>query len=257
MMVKWKVIFTIMVFTLGMTAGLPTNGESQPALIEPEADRLLQEMSAYMAEMVQFSVQAESTLEIVLKSGQKIQLDSPANLAIQRPDKLRADRKGDLVNQELYYDGKSLSLYMPDEKYFATVEAPHTIEAALDFARESLDLFAPGGDLIYHNAYDVLTEDVISGLYAGLSVVGGVKCHHLAYRGNEVDWQIWIEDGEKPLPRKFVITSKWITGAPQFTLIVKNWNFSPEFTAGTFTFTPPGDAQQIDFIRFSGKASLN
>jgi hypothetical protein len=82
-----------------------------------------------------------------------------------------------------------------------------------------------------------------------MSVVGGVKCHHLAFRGNEVDWQIWIEEGDKPLPKKFIVTSKWMTGAPQFTVTIKSWNLSPKLTDDMFTFVPPKGAQKIDFIR--------
>jgi hypothetical protein len=208
-------------------------------------------MSDYLAGLEQFSVQTENTLEVVLRSGEKIQYVNPVNISIRRPDKLRADRKGDIVNQEFYYDGKTFTLYMNDVNYYATVEAAPTIEETIDFARESLDVYAPGGDLIYQNAYDVLTEDVVSGFYVGLSVIDGVKCHHLAFRGNEVDWQIWVEDGDKPLPKKFIITSKWMTGAPQFTLSVKSWNVSPKLTEDMFTFVPPKGAQKIDFIRLS------
>jgi hypothetical protein len=169
---------------------------------------------------------------------------------------MRADRKGDIVNQEFYYDGKTLTLYHKDRNYYATVEAPPTIDETIDFARQYLDVYAPGGDLIYKNAYSILTEDVISGFFVGMSVVGGVKCHHLAFRGNEVDWQIWIEEGDKPLPKKFIVTSKWMTGAPQFTVTIKSWNLSPKLTEDMFTFVPPKGAQKIDFIRLtSGGAS--
>jgi hypothetical protein len=112
-------------------------------------------------------------------------------------------------------------------------------------------VYAPGSDLIYKNAYNILTEDVISGFYIGMSVVGGVKCHHLAFRGNEVDWQIWIEEGNKPLPKKFIVTSKWMTGAPQFTVTIKSWNLSPKLADNMFTFVPPKGAQKIDFIRLT------
>jgi hypothetical protein len=85
-----------------------------------------------------------------------------------------------------------------------------------------------------------------------MSVVGGVKCDHLAFRGNQVDWQIWIETGDKPLPKKFVVTTKWMTGAPQFTLVVKSWNLSPKLTEDMFSFVPPKDARKIDFIGLTG-----
>jgi hypothetical protein len=238
-------------FVLIVVAGLPAYSHGQSAAIEPKADQLLRKMSDYLAGLKEFSVQTENTLEVVLRSGEKIQYDSPAEASIQRPNKVWANRKGDIVNQEFYYDGKTLTLYSPDQMYYATVNAPPTIDETIDFAREALDVYAPGGDLMYKNAYGILTEDAVSGFYVGMSVVGGVKCHHLAFRGNEVDWQIWIEDGDKPLPRKFIVTSKWMTGAPQFTVVIKNWNLSPKFTEEMFTFVPPQGAQKIDFIRLT------
>ena len=244
----------VMMIVLGfaLIVGLPAHSRGQSFAIELKADQILKKMSAYLAGLEQFSVQTENTLEVILRTGAKIQFNNPANLSMQRPNRLRADRKGDVVNQEFYYDGKTLTLFMADQKYYATVEAPATIDETLDFAREVLGVYAPGGDLIYKHAYDVLMEDTISGFYVGLSVVDGVRCHNLAFRGNEVDWQIWIEDGDKPLPKKFIITSKWMAGAPQFTVSIRSWDLSPKFTEGMFTFMPPEGAQKIDFIRLTG-----
>jgi hypothetical protein len=223
-----KLFLVVTALALIVLTGIPTESRGQPAAIEPKADQLLQKMSDYLGGLQRFSVQTENTLEVVLGSGEKIQYDSPAELLIQRPNKLRAQRKGDIVNQEFYYDGKTFTLHNPDHKYYAQVNAPSTIDETLDFARTQLDVFAPGGDLIYKNAYAILTEDVISGFYVGM-----------------------IEEGEKPLPRKFVVTTKWMTGAPQFTVAMKNWNVSPKLTEDMFTFVPPKDAQKIDFVRLT------
>jgi len=243
-------VFLVMV-VLVVLAGLPISSHGQSSAIDPKADQILRKMCDYVADLKQFSVHTENSLEAVLISGEKIQFDSPANLSVSRPNKLRADRRGDIVDQEFYYDGKTLTLYNPDKKFYATINAPPTIEEALDFGRDVLDIYAPGGDFIYKTAYDRLMQDVVSGLYIGMSVFRGIRCHHLAFRGKEVDWQIWIQDGEKPLPRKYVITSKWMAGAPQFTLLVKGWNLSPKLTEDMFTFAPPKDAKKIDFIRLS------
>ena len=244
----------MIVFALAVIAGLPSYSQGQPAAIDPKADQILRKMSDYLGSLEQFSVQTENTLEVVLRTGEKIQYDSPAELSLRRPNKARASRKGDIEDQEFYYDGKTLTLYNPGKKFYASVEAPPTIDEAIDFAKNSLDVYAPGGDLIYKNPYKILTEDVVSGFYVGMTVVGGIKCHHLAFRGNEVDWQIWIEDGDKPLPKKFIVTTKWMTGAPQFTVVIKNWNLSPKLTDNMFTFVPPKDAQKIDFVRLSTSA---
>lgn len=231
---------------------LPTSGYGQVPGIEDRADQLLRKMSDYLDELKQFSAKTENTLEVVLKSGQKIQYDNPAELNLQRPNKLHAKRVGDIVDQEFYYDGKTLTLFQKDQNVYATIDAPPTIDETIDFAREYLDLFCPGGDLIYSNPYRILTEDAISGFYVGMSIVGGTKCNHLAFRGNEVDWQIWIEEGNRPLPKKFIVTSKWMTGAPQFTVVINSWDLSPQFTENTFTFESQKKAQKIDFIRLTG-----
>jgi hypothetical protein len=239
-----------------MFAGLTLPGRAQSAEIDARADQLLHQMSDFLAGLKQFSVQTENSLEVVLQSGQKIQYDNPAQLLMQRPDKLMASREGDIVNQELYYNGKTLTLYDKTSGYYAMVEAPGTIDEAIDFARNYMDLYAPGGDLIYSDTYTILTEDIVSGTYIGQSVVNGIICHHLAFRNSEVDWQIWIDTGDKPLPRKFIVTTKWMTGAPQFTMVTKNWDLSPEIAKNGFTFEPPSDARQIDFIsRTSAGAS--
>jgi hypothetical protein len=234
-----------------MMVGIPTYSHGQSSAIDPKADQTLRKMCDFVASLKQFSLRTDNTLEGILRSGEKIQFSNPANLSVSRPNKLRAGRKGDIVDQEFYYDGKNLTLYDPGKKFYATVNAPPTIEEALDFAKDGLDIYAPGADLLYETAYERLLQDVVSGLYIGMSVVGGVKCHHLAFRGNEVDWQIWIEEGDKPFPRKYIVTSKWMTGAPQFTVSTKGWNLSPKLTKDMFTFVPPKDAQKIDFVRLT------
>jgi len=247
-----KLFLLTLVFVTSLGTVLPASVYGQAPAIEDKADQLLRKMSDYLDGLKQFSVQTENTLEVVLKSGQKIQYDNPAELNLQRPNKLHAKRVGDIVDQELYYDGKTLTLYQKDQNYFATIEVPPTIDETIDFARDYLDLFCPGGDLIYSSPYRFLTEDVISGFYVGMSIVSGTRCHHLAFRGNEVDWQIWIEEGTRPLPKKFIVTSKWMTGAPQFTVVINSWDLSPQLTENTFTFEPPKKAQKIDFIRLTG-----
>ncbi len=128
------------------------------------------------------------------------------------------------------------------------MEAPDNIESAVDHADRTFGLVAPGADLISRNSYDVLIEDVQSGVYVGLSTVHGVETHHLAFRGEETDWQVWIENSETPLPKKFIITTKWLAGAPQFTAFFTDWNISVQLKESLFTFVTPDGAEKIDFL---------
>jgi hypothetical protein len=235
-------------FAIAIAAGLPQTLPAQPAGIDPQAEKLLKASTAFLASQKRFSVTTRNTIEVVLTSGQKLQFGTATTGSVQRPNKLRAERKGDLVDQIFLYDGRSLTLYNSGQKYYATVAAPGTLEQMLDFARTSLDVIAPGSDLLYANAYEVLMENATSGFVVGKSVVEGVRCDHLAFRGVGVDWQIWIEEGARPLPRKWVITSTDIAGAPQFEVVMTSWTLAPQFSEQTFVFTPGKDARKVDFL---------
>ena len=224
------------------------SASAQPAGVDPKADTVLRAMTTYMAGLKQFSVRTENSLEVVTAEGQKIQFVAPASLTVSRPDKLKAERRGDIVDQSFYYDGKTLTLFNPGTKHYATVPAPATIDAMLEFASAKLDVIAPGADLIDTRAYDKLMQGVKSGIYVGVESVGGQRCHHLAYRGTEVDWQLWVRDGVKPLPCRYVITSKDVVGAPQFTMHVLDVNTQPAIEAGMFRFVPPAGAKAVEFL---------
>ena len=247
-------IVSVAALAMLVTAGWPEPGHAQPAGIDPQAEKLLRRMSDYVASRQQFTLKAESSLEVVLTSGQKLQYDSPATLMVSRPNKLHAHRKGDLANQEFFYDGKTLTLYNPRENLYATTAAPPTLDETLDFAREKLDIIAPAAELLYKNAAEKMLKESSSGFVVGSSVVGGVKCTHLAFRGSEVDWQIWIEDGDKPLPRKFILTSKKVAGEPQFTVLIRSWDVAPKLTSSEFSFTPPKGAKKIEFLQLTAEA---
>lgn len=235
--------------TVALLVGLPLAAQAQPSGIAPEAQRLLKASADFLASQQQFSAETRNTLEIVLTSGQKIEFNHAARLSVQRPDKLRAARSGDLVEQVFVYDGKSLTLSNPADKVYAQMAAPGTLEEMLDFARATLDIVAPAGDLIYTNAYDVLMADVTDGFVVGKAVIEGVRCDHLAFRAPHIDLQIWIQEGEQPLPRKLVITTHDLDNAPQFAVTITQWNLVPTFDAQTFAFTPPDGAARIEFLQ--------
>lgn len=216
--------------------------------VDAGAERLLRRMTDYMASLQQFSVATQNTLEAVLASGQKIQFVMNASVTVQRPNKLRAERKGDLVSQVFFYDGKKLTLYDPKNKVYATVGAPDTIEGMLDFARDRLDIIAPAGDFLYRNAFDLLMEATTSGFVVGNAVIGGVKCDHLAFRGADVDWQVWIAADGKPLPRRYVVTTRDVPSYPTFTAVMTNWNTAPKVSDAQFNFVPPTGVQAVDFL---------
>jgi hypothetical protein len=204
--------------------------------------------------MKSFRVDSSQVMEVVTKEGEKIQGLAETSVSIQRPNKMRADRMGPQGGGSMYYDGSKFTFYGKRDNLYATADAPNTLDDTIDFAREALSIEAPGADLMYGDPYAVLMEDTVSGRYLGMEVVGDRKCHHLAYRGNEVDWQVWVEDGTPSLPCRLVITSKKVGGSPQFTVSMRNWKKTESFDDGTFAFKPPEGATKIDFVTVSDKA---
>ncbi len=229
---------------------VPALGSAQEkeSAIDPQAERILRQMSDYLNTFEQFTIRIENTVDTLLSSGQKVQLGRTGDISVRRPDRMRVNIDGDEFEQEFFFDGKSVTLFTKNLNYYATIQVPPNIEEALDRAQESVGLVAPFSDVISRNSYDILMGDVQAGLYIGLSKVRGVECHHLAFRAEETDWQIWIENSKTPFPRKFVVTSKWVTGAPQFTGLVTKWDVSPQLNDRLFTFVPPQGAEKIEFL---------
>jgi hypothetical protein len=222
--------------------------------IEPKAMEVLKQMCDYLKNLKQFSVQAEITEDVLLTSGQRIQYARSVEASVRRPDRMRAESVGDRDNRLLVYDGKTITLMDRTKNFYTTIAAPPELDAALEHATQAFNLRAPLADLIYTKAYEYLTEGVLSGFYVGLSKVQGVSCHHLAFREKDIDWQIWVEDGPTPLPRKFLITDKKAQGL-QFTAVFTKWNTSPQFEEGLFAFVAPEKAEKIDILPAAGPAS--
>lgn len=232
-----------------------TSAQAQSPVVDPEAVKLLRRTLDYMAGLEQFSVETHNTVDEVLESGQKLQFDLGVRVTVQRPDKLRAERHGDIIDQSWYYDGKTLTLYNASHNYFARVPAPGTIEGMLDFARESLGLVAPASDLLYRNAFPLMMQDVFSALVIGKAMIGGVKCDHLAFSRPDVDFQIWVADAGNPLPCKYVVTAKVSFAHPDTSVVMSNWNLAPKPASALFNFVPPANATQTDFLRLDASSA--
>jgi len=229
-------------------AGYSATAGASDNRLDPAAVQRLQASTTYLGGLQEFGITTETSIEAVLRSGQKLQFDNAVEVTVKRPNKLLAVRKGELVNQRFYYDGETLTLENPDLGFYATVGAPPTLEAMLDFARDSLDIVAPAGDFVYSNAFEILMDGVHTAFEVGPAEVGGVLCDHLAFSADHIDLQVWIEQGARPLPRKLVLTSRDELGAPQFTVLIREWNLQPNLTDAKFQFSPPKDATSIEFI---------
>jgi hypothetical protein len=216
---------------------------SQASAQSGDAERLLKAMSDYVAGQKAISVTYDSDVEVITSTLQKIQFTSSGQVQLSRPDKLRATRTGGYRDVEVVFDGKLVTVSDKDTKNYAQIEAAGTADQLIDVLREQHGVVAPGADLLLPNAFDVMIADAVEGVVIGKGVIDGVECDHLAFRNAESDWQIWIESGAKPIPRKYVITSKGVAQGPQYTLRIKEWK--TEVPADAFAFKPDPSAKKL------------
>jgi hypothetical protein len=210
----WPILLSTM---LTMSVTLMSHASAEGG----DAAGMLKAMTDYVASQKNISITYDSDIEVITSHLQKIQFTSSGQVQLSRPDKLRATRTGGYRDVEVVFDGKLVTINDKDAKHFAQIDAEGTADQLIDVLREGHGVVAPGADLLLPHAFDVMMADVIEGEVIGKGVIDGVECDHLAFRNIDTDWQIWIESGARPIPRKYVITSKGVAEAPQYTLRIK------------------------------------
>jgi len=224
-------------------------GVSAPAeekAIEPKVEEMLQEMAEALTECSSFAFKAEVSLDEFHETGLKIQKSGQRTMAVRRPNHIATSVNGDWGNRSAWYDGKTISVLDQRHNTYSVLEAPESIDAALDFLADDYDIVLPLSDFIRTDVYESLTSAAGFGTYVGLHTVDGILCHHLALANDFLEWQIWIDAGREPLPRKMVINYKDEPGEPQYTARFLSWNLSADLPDELFQFSPPENAQKIE-----------
>jgi len=216
--------------------------------IDPQAQKTLQAMTDYLAGLSEFSAKADIGNEIVTLDGQKIQLNSSGMMTVKRPNQFYAARKSGSADVEFFFDGKVVTMQANHLQVYTQTKEPENIDQAITAISKKLNLEMPGADLIYSDAFDEMTVGLTNSRHLGMAYVNGVECHHLAFRKAHFDWQLWVQTGAKPLPMKYVITTKWISTAPQFSLQFRDWNTSPDINKKLFKFVASKKFKKLDKI---------
>lgn len=211
-----------------------------------DAAQILKAMSDYVAGQKTISLTFESDVEVVTPEVEKIQFASSGKMLLSRPDKLRVTRTGGYADVEIVFDGKTISALGKNINAFTQMEAAGSIDQLIGKLRDMNIVSAPGADFLGTHVFEDLMDGAIVAKHIGLGVIDGVECEHLAFRTRDVDWQIWIEAGSRPIPRKYVITSKAVGAAPQYTLRIKDWKTDGSVAADAFVFTSPPNAKKVD-----------
>jgi hypothetical protein len=214
--------------------------------IDPRADEALRKMSTAIGGAKAVSFQAGTTMDEPIETGQLAQFTRDNRIVVRRPNCLFAEACQNEDALSLWYDGRTVTLLDKTSNQYAAFAAPGGIDAMLDDVAHKHGLTVPLADLLLADAYKSLTDEALTGRYVGQNEVEGVKCHHLLFTQELIDWQLWIDAGEKPLPHKFVIDYKAMPGRPQFTAVLTDWNLSATTKDDAFKAAIPGGAKKVD-----------
>jgi len=223
---------------------------------EADAKRILKAMSDYMAAQKSISFEFDATLAVITTDKQKLALASSGTVSLNRPDKIHAKRSGGFADVEMFFDGKTLTLFGKNHNLYTQLEVPGTIDHLVDELKDKYNRPLPAADLLLSNSYDALMLDVVDVKDLGSGVVGGVECDTFAFRTNEVDWQIWIAQGKRPYPCRYVITSKLLNGGPQYAVQIRDWKTGVEMAGTDFGFKNSTNAEKVELKGLKGTDAL-
>lgn len=241
-----RALLALLICPLILGGSLDAQPLTRTARIQPEAIRALRQMGSYLRSLKTFTVDAATTRDEVTWKGEKIQVGGTVEYLVRTPDCLRADIRTDRKQRQILYNGRVLTVFAPRMLLYATVPAPPTIGSMLDTASKRLRINFPLADLFLWGTSREGVKELTSARYVGPAYVDGSDTDQYAFRQRGADWQIWIQRGRTPVPRKVVITTTSNRALPQYVATLK-WNVDATLNAAEFTFVPPASAQRIVF----------
>jgi hypothetical protein len=258
-----RLILSLCLAIMGLVIAATTQpGEAAPRRLAPRAtgaDRVdpaavaaFHRMANYVAGLNAFEFRTTYTFDVVAKNGQTITVDGTGHYVAKRPDRLAVDLENDLFTRRYVYDGKTLVVVSPGERYFAQVAAPPTIREMLITAAKEFAIEIPIADLFDLGTPHAPIHHVRSAFLVGTSVIDGTDVEHWAFRTRDRDWEVWIRTGDKPLPVRFSVVAREQRALPRYSVTMK-WTDRTDISDTEFAFAPSTGQYRIEILRI-GKA---
>jgi len=229
------------------------NPVAKEGVVEPAAIDALKNMSNYLMQAQTLGIKSEGSLDVVTNDGQRIQLDGTTTYKVRRPGFV-IDYVSDMKSRRFIYDGRTFTVYSPKLGYYASVPAPPTNREVLNTIYKRFGIALPLEDLFRWNdpSSAARIQGIKSAYYIGTVTLDGVETNHYAFREAAVDWELWIQQNDQPLPRKLVIVDRTDPARPTFISRL-SWQVNPSFTDADFTFVPDANAKHIQLATYKGE----
>jgi hypothetical protein len=205
-------------------------------------------MAEFLSKTPRMAMTVHAAYDAVQKNGTKVEWNEIRKVTLSRPDRLRVDmERSDGARSLILFDGKNITTF--DERanvYAQTPQSGGVDETVVHFVRD-MGMRFPLAVLFLSRLPQELKSRVQTVDYVEKTATLGVPAHHLAGRTATVDFQLWIADGDQPLPQRAVLTYKNAPGQPQFRAQFSDWDLAVNPPDSMFAFTPPAQAKQIPF----------
>lgn len=215
--------------------------------IDPKAQAVLKSMSEALDAAQSFSCTVHQMYDSPNAAGRLVQLTRKSEIIVERPDNMSVTTtNGYEFEKKLIHNGKLTTFVDVKVNAYAQEPAsPEKIGDMLDYFASKYSIVMPIADLMFPQSYKAMTANVTYGQYIGVTMCGDYKCHQLAFEQPDIDWQVWVDAGEKPLLRKILIINKTKPGMPRYMSVIRDWNLSPKIAQYAFAPQIPAGAKQI------------
>jgi len=253
----WRAAFCLAAAAMLAIGGDPAAAQGKPdakstAGARPEsqanARAILKRMAETLAQAKAFSVRSRAYYDVVQRSGEKVEFTETRRLTVSRPNRMRVeDEKSDGSRVVTVFNGKEIALVDRTRNVYAVAPQPGDLDRTIAHFVDELGMQLPLALLLTSTLPAELDARVQSIGIVGRTSVYGAPAHHLAARGRNVDFQVWVTDGERALPQRVVITYRNAPGQPQYRAVLTDWSFTPDVSDAAFTAAIPQGAQKIAF----------
>lgn len=215
------------------------------AKVETDARQALDEMVKALTSERQLVVTVTRRLDPALVPGAEVAENAKIEVQVRRPDKLHATiRAGDDVRQ-IYYDGKTVTVYDQTKNMYAQAPIEGTIDDMVRHVEQRFGFVPPVAEMVTNDPQSFLRDQVKGARVGKTETIGGKTCQQLDITGDFAEANLWVaQDGR--LPCRLEATFTDVEGQPQLRVDFEEWRLGADVPDSTFVFEPPPGAQKIE-----------
>jgi len=231
---------------VSVAAGMAAHAASPPKpAISEEARAAVARMGATL-QAKEFSFQARTLRVYANENGELLHIAHHFVVTVRRPDRLLVVGAGDDGPRKLIYDGKTTVVFLGDGKQYASVLVPNTIEAMMHVIVGHFGVDFPLADFLTDDPGKAFLLGIDAGRQVNTVTIDGIRCRHLVFsQPPKMDLELWLEDNERSLPRRLIVTYHALPGQPNFVADMSDWNFAVHPADADFQFEPPQGVERL------------